>query len=215
MRQMTIEVTIVIFLTVLIVAGFTQLGDAATIYGCVKNKDGDLRIVSAPSQCVKTETTISWNSIGPQGPPGQNGTNGLNGTNGAPGAPGAQGPQGPPGVANGITTAVYGYVQADGSISRGTGFTVTKQATGDYFIEFAESFSPTVPNCIASSGVDLVNATVCTATDTGANYFYVNCWTLTAGYGLYYPAGGIVYVVDDVTISTTPTNSDFQFICVE
>jgi hypothetical protein len=54
-------------------------------YGCVGKVTGILRVVSAPGQCFKFETPISWNHTGPQGPQGQ---------------PGQRGPQGPPGVGN-------------------------------------------------------------------------------------------------------------------
>ena len=43
----------------------------------------------------------------------------LTGPQGPTGATGATGPEGPPGVANGITTAIYGEMAADGSVISG------------------------------------------------------------------------------------------------
>jgi hypothetical protein len=70
--------------------------DAATVYACVKNKGGSLRIVSKSVKCHKGEKKVSWSS---EGPPGKAGANGVNGANGSPGPPGPQGPQGPAGAA--------------------------------------------------------------------------------------------------------------------
>ena len=75
-----------------------------TIYGCYRShqndneRQGNLRVVSDPSQCKDSETLISWNQEGPQGPQGDPGPQGPAGADGADGAPGPAGPQGPPGV---------------------------------------------------------------------------------------------------------------------
>ena len=37
------------------------------INGCVKQNNGDLRIVSSPGQCRNNEAPISWNATGPAG----------------------------------------------------------------------------------------------------------------------------------------------------
>jgi hypothetical protein len=55
---------------------------AQTINGCVKDKNGALRVVADPTDCTSRETPISWNQVGPQG---------ESGTAGADGAPGADG----------------------------------------------------------------------------------------------------------------------------
>jgi hypothetical protein len=62
---------------------------AQEIYGCVKDKNGALRIVRAPGDCSSRETPISWNQVGPQGEPG------MDGADGQPGEPGTEGPPGP------------------------------------------------------------------------------------------------------------------------
>jgi hypothetical protein len=56
---------------------------AQVINGCVKAKNGALRIVADPADCTPRETPISWNQVGPQGEPGLDGE------------PGPQGPPGP------------------------------------------------------------------------------------------------------------------------
>jgi len=41
------------------------------LFACVKsNEEGQLRLVSALSQCKKNETGVQWNVVGPQGPQG-------------------------------------------------------------------------------------------------------------------------------------------------
>lgn len=87
-----------ICITVLIIAGFPLLGDAAVIYGC-KEGTGLLKIVSGPGQCTRTQTPISWNVVGPQGPVGPPGPTGATGQTGAAGPVGPVGPVGPAGQA--------------------------------------------------------------------------------------------------------------------
>jgi hypothetical protein len=62
---------------------------AQAINGCVKAKNGALRIVADPADCTTPETPISWNVQGPQGEPG------VDGADGQPGEPGPEGPPGP------------------------------------------------------------------------------------------------------------------------
>ncbi len=49
------------------------IATADTINGCVKQKNGKLRIVGDPGQCTDKEAAISWESEGPQGPAGAQG----------------------------------------------------------------------------------------------------------------------------------------------
>ncbi len=53
------------------------------INACMKSVNGQLRIVSAASQCLPSETAISWNAVGPQGPAGPQGPQGPQGPSGA------------------------------------------------------------------------------------------------------------------------------------
>jgi hypothetical protein len=75
------------------------------INACYNKQTGIARIVSSPSQCLRTETAVSWNEQGPAGPPGPVGAKGATGPQGPAGAKGAAGPagsagpQGPAGAA--------------------------------------------------------------------------------------------------------------------
>jgi len=106
MRKIAVVSVIGICLTVLIIAGFPRLGDAAVIYGCQERLTGFVRIVSGPGKCLQLEIPISWNQDGPigpigptgsAGPQGPTGAQGPAGATGATGATGSQGPQGPAG----------------------------------------------------------------------------------------------------------------------
>lgn len=44
--------------------------DDTTIYGCYKKVNGQLRIVGKGSKCLPSESSISWNQVGPPGPAG-------------------------------------------------------------------------------------------------------------------------------------------------
>jgi hypothetical protein len=82
---------------------------AGMIHGCV-NAKGQIRIVSAPTDCKGWERALSWSQDGgagpagppgpegPQGPPGKDGANGADGADGEDGAPGPPGPPGPQGA---------------------------------------------------------------------------------------------------------------------
>ncbi len=78
------------------------------VYACYMNVNGQLRTVGDPSECLPSESPLSWNMTGPrgpqgpqgeQGPPGADGAQGLPGPQGPAGADGAQGPAGPQGPA--------------------------------------------------------------------------------------------------------------------
>lgn len=70
-----------------------------TIIACYKAQNGQLRLVSAASQCLPSEQAIMWNQNGTQGATGATGAAGPQGPAGIAGATGAIGPQGPAGVA--------------------------------------------------------------------------------------------------------------------
>ncbi len=53
------------------------IGD--TITGCYKKVNGQLRIVSNPSQCNPSEAAVSWGIVGPQGPAGVVSTDTISG----------------------------------------------------------------------------------------------------------------------------------------
>src|SRR5580704_17250241 len=64
---------------------------ATTLYGCVNNSTGAIRIVQSFTTCKSTEHKVHWNQVGPQGPQGPQG------------ARGPQGPQGPQGISVGYS----------------------------------------------------------------------------------------------------------------
>jgi len=75
----------------------------AVIYACVRNGNGQVRIVSSSSACSNAEVAVQWSVIGPQGPAGAAGPQGPIGPEGPAGSPGAtgltgaDGPKGPQG----------------------------------------------------------------------------------------------------------------------
>lgn len=77
------------------------------ITACIKNVNGQLRIVSSSSECLPSETAISWNAVGPTGPAGPAGPQGPEGPTGPAGP---TGPQGPSGVV--ATSSLSGAVAA-------------------------------------------------------------------------------------------------------
>ncbi len=67
---------------------------AVTIFSCVNNTTGVIRIVSNTTVCMSSEHKIHWNQKGPQGLQGAQGPQGLQGSEGPQGQKGLQGPQG-------------------------------------------------------------------------------------------------------------------------
>ena len=81
------------------VALATIPGSGGAISGCY-TKNGDLRVIDAPSvSCKSTETALTWNQTGPQGPQGATGSQGPKGDQGAQGSQGPKGDTGPAGPA--------------------------------------------------------------------------------------------------------------------
>ena len=62
---------------VFIVATSVQSSAENLIYGCYKKQNGQLRIVSNPSECRPSEVPISWNQAGEQVPPEPQGLTGV------------------------------------------------------------------------------------------------------------------------------------------
>jgi Collagen triple helix repeat (20 copies) len=84
---------------------------AVTIFGCVNDTTGAVRIVSSNTVCKATEHKIHWNQVGPRGPQGNQGNQGPRGSVGPQGPQGSQGPQGPQGPPG--TSAGYSSVSVD------------------------------------------------------------------------------------------------------
>ena len=103
----------------------SAFADDSVIYGCYKEKNGKVRVVSGPDDCKKKEVSISWNvmgqggdgEIGPTGPKGDKGDQGATGSagpkgdKGDQGATGAAGPKGDKGA-----TGPAGPQGADGDL---------------------------------------------------------------------------------------------------
>ena len=68
-----------------------------TLKACANKTTGVMRYISKGSCNKKTETTLSWNQMGPTGLSGSAGTNGTAGANGTNGSAGAKGEVGPAG----------------------------------------------------------------------------------------------------------------------
>jgi Collagen triple helix repeat (20 copies) len=69
-----------------------------TIRACAKQENGQLRLVPSASDCLPSETAVSWNAQGPPGPQGPTGAAGPTGPQGDTGSTGATGPAGPQGL---------------------------------------------------------------------------------------------------------------------
>ena len=74
-----------------------------TISACYFKIDGSLRVIDPAKnqQCLRIETPLSWNQLGPRGPQGATGPAGVagpQGSTGLQGLTGITGPQGPQGV---------------------------------------------------------------------------------------------------------------------
>lgn len=110
---------------------------------------------------------------GPAGPQGPKGDTGAQGPAGPQGAPGPVGPQGPAG--QNALKVVSGIVMADGSIGAGSGFTVTRNSTGVYTVNWPQWTFPggthAVPNVQSYNAITIPS--YWTATD-GSGAFTVN-----------------------------------------
>jgi hypothetical protein len=114
---------------------------AETIYACVKNSTGAMRMVAANKPCKKGETRWQWSGSGIQGPAG---------ATGAQGPAGATGPQGPAGSGS----------SASPSPTATSGFFV-KDSTGDVMGDWTGEFSTSDnmfgnPPTYASSGFTML-----------------------------------------------------------
>ena len=72
---------------------FVNAAGDATLKACANKTTGVMRYISKGS-CKKTETSLSWNQMGPQGLSGAAGTNGTDGAAGTKGDTGAVGTNG-------------------------------------------------------------------------------------------------------------------------
>jgi hypothetical protein len=140
MRKFKVVTAVGFCLAILVITGIPQVSDAGVIYACVDKRTGAMRMVSSATRCTSKETAVSWNQEGPAGPTG---------------ATGATGPQGPAGVTNGVSRVIKGYVNWDGTVISGTGFSVSydSRAPGGYSLTFVTPFT-SVPSCVVTPNCD-------------------------------------------------------------
>lgn len=156
-----------------------------TIYACVNNSSGAVRIVPAGTVCKaggdngddqkgngdngKKETLISWNTQGPQGPAGPAGPQGPKGDTGA------TGPQGP-----GLPMISIG-LRSDGSVFKGpSGLTVTHSSTGVYALHFAAgTFTAGFPIPTASAQAGYAQVTTVNAYGDSSGDIQYNEYSLS------------------------------------
>jgi lamin tail-like protein/collagen triple helix repeat protein len=104
-RSRVIGLALVLVLTLVAAVGASIAGnrtanDAGVIHACKSKKTGELRVVTSPSQCRRSEHALSWNvrgvqgEAGPAGPQGAIGPAGPQGEKGIQGDPGPVGPRG-------------------------------------------------------------------------------------------------------------------------
>lgn len=113
-------------------------GQNNTIQACREVSNGNLRQVSAPSDCRRNESPVSWNIVGPVGPEGPQGPIGPIGPKGAIGPAGPAGPAGPVGPAGNKTLVGIVSVTSLGCapVNGFGGFTCYRNAAGNYSIVF-------------------------------------------------------------------------------
>src|SRR2546425_12875361 len=63
----------------------------STIYACVRNKGGTIRITTQRRKCKRRERKLSWSTTGPAGAAGPQGSQGFRGAPGPQGSGGAAG----------------------------------------------------------------------------------------------------------------------------
>jgi hypothetical protein len=92
--------------------GLAQESKAQEIHACSKNSNGKLRLVSDPTECLRSETALAWGAQGPPGPQGPQGPPGPEGSQGPEGPPGPEGPAGADGVSG--YEVVFEFTDEDG-----------------------------------------------------------------------------------------------------
>jgi len=100
--------------------------NGTTIYACKGERSGTLRVVEQGESCLRGEVPLSWNSVGPAGPPGVD-----------------------------LTPSVTGFVNADGTIGVGRGFTAQALGSGVYQLNFpAGTWSDTYNIVATPTGIN-------------------------------------------------------------
>ncbi len=101
LKNKKVRLMIVVGLVIVMLAASVTWVMAQTdgvINACVVTTTGTIRIVSDPTKCKKTETSLVWNMLGPKGDKGDPGEPGPIGLTGSAGPQGEQGVAGPAGL---------------------------------------------------------------------------------------------------------------------
>jgi hypothetical protein len=142
---------------------------ATTLYGCVNNSTGAIRIVQSFTTCKSTEHKIHWNQVGPKGPQGPRGPQGPKGATGPQGPQGPTGPQGPPGIS-------VGYSATAGP---GSDIPINSGLPGNLILQ---------TNTIGTSGSYFISGSVLPAVATGDEFVF--CYDTLASSGTASQYGG-------------------------
>jgi hypothetical protein len=155
--------------------------NSGVFHGCVSNRTGALRVVTAANSCAKAhgrgrhrdlgETAISWSQ---QGPPGQPGLPGTPGQKGDPGTPGQKGDLGTPGQ---NATKLFAYVDDFGAntvavVEYGSGVTGVTDPTGDN--EYTVTFDRSLQNCVVEAQPGIGDPTGNAAVDDAIGLITMN-----------------------------------------
>jgi hypothetical protein len=102
-------------------------GSDGVIHGCYQKHDGDLRLVSAGTNCRHDELGLAWNQ---QGATGASGSTGPTGATGAAGDTGAAGPTGETGATGDTGPSGPGATTVDTTVPVGQDGVVVATASG-------------------------------------------------------------------------------------
>lgn len=188
MKKQTAAIGVLTMLCFLLVIWLPCQADD-NIYICKNTNTEKPRFVNAPTKCKKTEYLVTL-TAGNQGP---------------------QGPAGADGVANGISTAVHGEINIDGTINHGTGFTVDASgpvSSGIYNITFNPPFSHT-PTCVVSfqnTPSTWYKSVTCTFENLNTDSVRLYCMQI---------AGTLNSGKYDVTAFDADVQAQINFICVD
>ena len=157
----TVIAALALLCTGLVAAASTS--NPPTLYACVNNSSGTIKMVSAGDTCHGNDTLVSWNTQGIQGPPGPQGPKGDTGP------AGPAGPQGP-----GLPMVSIG-LRPDGSVFKGpSGLTVSHPSIGVYVLHFAVGTFKGFPIPTASAGAGYAQATELIGYDNGSGEIQYN-----------------------------------------
>ena len=119
---------------------FVNAAGDATLKACANKTTGAMRYISKGS-CKKTETSLSWNQMGPTGLSGSAGTNGTAGAKGDTGAAGTNGAAGAVGSNGQNFHAIDAAGKDLGIITSGSATDVTVFSDGGLWYLSTQSYS--------------------------------------------------------------------------